>query len=223
MPLPMIHLSVAVKIESFKTQKSAEFYLGSISPDAVHMRSNFVQEDKIKSHFNTKVSAAIDELDSLCEKIENSVGKEREFLLGYLIHILTDLFWHDTIYKTYEKRYAADPAAIQDRRMGYYNDTDQLDFAFYEKESWRPAVWELLAQAEIFYVEGIVNKDEVAAWNLRTLNWYNSGKSQHTNPIKYISYEDLDGFTSYASQKCDEYLKRKGLGKKEEFRTDGVN
>ena len=211
MPLPMVHLSTAVKISILQGLKSPEFYLGSISPDAVHMRSNFVQEDKIRSHFNTKASAAIDELDSLCVKIENSVGKVREFLLGYLIHILTDLFWHDTIYKIYEKRYAADSTPIQDQRMGYYNDTDQLDFAFFENESWRPAVWELLEQAETFSVEGIVNRDEVAAWNLRTLNWYNSGKSQHTNPIKYIFYEDLEGFTSYAAQKCDEYLKCKGL------------
>ena len=212
MPLPMVHLSTAVKINTLQGLKIPEFYLGSISPDAVHMRTGFVREDKTRSHCNARELAAIDELDSLCAMIKKRMGKEREFLLGYLVHILTDLFWEDTILKTYGERYAADATPIQDKRMAYYNDTDQLDFYFYEKESWRPEIWKMLDRAENFSVEGAVNKDEVAAWNQRTLNWYSSGKSQHTNPIKYITYEDLDNFTSYAAEKCEEYLQSKGLG-----------
>ncbi len=163
MPLPMVHLSTAVKINTLQDLKSPEFYLGSISPDAVHMRTGFVRDDKARS-------------------------------------------------QTYGERYIADLTPIQDKRMAYYNDTDQLDFAFYEKENWRPEIWEMLTQAEDFAIEGAVNKDEVIAWKHRTLNWYNSGKSQHTNPIKYITYEDLDGFTSYAAEKCEKYLQSKGLG-----------
>ena len=212
MPLPMVHLSTAVKINTLQGLKSPEFYLGSISPDAVHMRTGFVRDDKPRSHCNARMLTSINELDSLCVMIKNSVCKEREFLLGYLIHILTDLFWEDTILKTYGERYEADPTPIQDKRMAYYNDTDQLDFAFYEKENWRSEIWEMLAQTKDFAVENAVNKDEVAAWKYRTLNWYNSGKSQHTNPIKYINYEDLDNFTSYAAEKCEKYLQSKGLG-----------
>jgi len=211
MPLPMIHLSTAVKIKTLHGLKSPEFYLGSISPDAVHMRTGFVREDKTRSHCNARVLEAIEELDSMCVMIEKSVGKEKDFLLGYLVHILTDLFWENTIYKTYNERYEADPAPIQDKRMAYYNDTDQLDFAFYEKEIWRPKVWEMLTEAQDFAVEDAVNKEEVAAWKHRTLTWYNSGKSQHTKPIKYIAYEDLDSFTSYAAGKCEEYLQSKGF------------
>lgn len=206
MPLPMIHLCTAVKINSLKCSKSPEFYLGSIAPDAVHMRPGFVRDDKVKSHCNAREIAAIGKLEPLCEKIEKSVGKEQEFLLGYLVHILTDLFWENTILKTYEKRYEADLAPLQDRRMAYYNDTDQLDFAFYEKESWRPGIWELLGQATVFSLEGAVSSEEVAAWKSRTLNWYHRGKSQHTNPIKYISYEELEAFAGSAAGKCDEYL-----------------
>lgn len=211
MPLPMVHLSTAVKISTLQGMKSPEFYLGSISPDAVHMRTGFVRDDKTRSHCNARMLAAIDELDSFCVMIEKSVGKEKEFLIGYLVHILTDLFWEDTILKTYNERYVADPTPIQDKRMAYYNDTDQLDFTFFEKESCRPEIWEMLIQAKEFAVEDAINTDEVIAWKHRTLNWYNSGKSQHTNPIKYITYEDLDNFTSYAAEKCEEYLQSKGL------------
>ena len=45
MPLPMVHLSTAVKISILQGLKSPEFYLGSLSPDAVHMRAGFVRDD----------------------------------------------------------------------------------------------------------------------------------------------------------------------------------
>ena len=58
MPLPMVHLSTAVKINTLQGLKSPEFYLGSISPDAVHMRTGFVRDDKIRSHCNARELAA---------------------------------------------------------------------------------------------------------------------------------------------------------------------
>ena len=68
MPLPMVHLSTAVKINILQGVKSPEFYLGSISPDAVHMRDGFVLDNKTRSHCNARVLAAISELDSLVKK-----------------------------------------------------------------------------------------------------------------------------------------------------------
>ena len=209
MPLPMIHLSVAVKIN--RLNKSPEFYLGSISPDAVHMRDGYMHEDKVRSHCNVRKVAAINKLDCLCEKIRESEGEEQQFLLGYLIHILTDLFWEDSIENTFYMRYEADISPLQDRRMAYYNDTDQLDFVFYDKEGWRANVWDMLKQSKDFSFEGAVRVNEVTMWKNRTLNWYLSGKSQHTNPVKYLSYNDLEWFTRYAAEKCEEYLLSRGL------------
>lgn len=81
MPLPMVHFSTAVKVNTLKDAKSPEYYLGSISPDAVHMRANYVSEDKVVSHCNARTMEAIDELDALCAIADISSGKEREFLL----------------------------------------------------------------------------------------------------------------------------------------------
>lgn len=206
MPLPMIHLSVAYKINLPKCLKSPAFYLGSISPDAVHMRSGAEPSDKVKSHCNTREIATIGELAPLCEKINLSENEEKSFLIGYLVHILTDLYWGDSVQPVFKKHYLQDSSPVQDRRMAYYNDTDQLDFEFYKREKWRPEVWKLLKQAEGFSAEGMVSQQEVFDWKNRTLNWYNSGKSQHSLPVKYISYEDLDRFTDYAARKCEEYL-----------------
>ena len=210
MPLPMIHLSVAVKMNLPEEMKCPAFFLGAISPDAVHMRDGFVREDKVHSHFDARNIDAIENLMPLCGKVRKTEGQEQNFLLGYLVHILTDLFWNDTIDKIFVERYSCDPAPRQDRRMAYYNDTDQLDFLFYKRENWRPTVWELLEQATAYAVENAVSEGEVLAWNRRTLDWYLSGKSQHTNPIRYLEYEDLERFTDYAAAACSEYLAKQG-------------
>jgi len=207
MPLPMIHLRVAVKIDIPDNLKTPEFYLGSISPDAVHMRQGFVPADKVRSHCNARSVDAIDALVPLCDNVRKTSGRKQAFLLGYLIHILTDLFWKDSLYKDFVREYEKDTAPIQEEKMAYYNDTDQLDFAFYEKENWRQAVWEQLETAEGFGVENMISQEEVLAWKQRTLKWYDSGKSQHTNPVKYISYAQQARFTEEAARECEKYLK----------------
>ncbi len=48
MPLPMVHLGVAKHLtESLNISDKSSFYLGSIAPDAVHMRNNFQPQDKL--------------------------------------------------------------------------------------------------------------------------------------------------------------------------------
>lgn len=51
MPLPMVHLCAANKLIDYINIKDiSSFYLGSISPDAVHMREDYIPDDKSKSH-----------------------------------------------------------------------------------------------------------------------------------------------------------------------------
>jgi hypothetical protein len=40
----------------------------------------------------------------------------------------------------------------------------------------------------------ILSAQEIRAWNERTLHWFDSGESQHKNPIKYIKQVDIDNF-----------------------------
>jgi hypothetical protein len=51
MPLPMVHLWVAVQMgEARGIWPSPEFLLGSIAPDAVHMRPGYERVHKRRSH-----------------------------------------------------------------------------------------------------------------------------------------------------------------------------
>jgi len=52
MPLPMVHLGVAYNIieSGFNVSDLPSFYLGVISPDAIHMRQNANKLDKHRTH-----------------------------------------------------------------------------------------------------------------------------------------------------------------------------
>ncbi len=51
MPLPMVHLAVAIQMHRLEQRiPSPDFLLGSIAPDAIHMRPDTGREDKQRVH-----------------------------------------------------------------------------------------------------------------------------------------------------------------------------
>lgn len=211
MPLPMVHLGTAREYARScpLLLNCPEFYLGSISPDAIHMRQNSTSEDKSISHFHA-------EGDIWKENVLNFIKQNRtkpnyNFLLGYGIHILTDIIWYETIYAKFKSDYYKDSSPIQDARMAYYNDTDQLDFELYKICKWRKNIWDLLEEATPYDVDDILTANEINAWKIRTLHWFDSGASKHKNPIKYISIKDLTQFIKDAGNRIKGILESEGL------------
>lgn len=82
----VIHMCIAKRInETLKLKNENLLLLGSIAPDI----SKHIGEDKTKSHFLT---------DNKSVDIQRFLEKYREklhdaFLLGYFIHLYTDLLW----------------------------------------------------------------------------------------------------------------------------------
>ena len=205
MPLPIVHLGVAKNLlEKIKVDNISMYYLGAISPDAIHMREKSDREDKNLTHLRD-------------EDINRWKGNVKAFLInnascdfrrGYAIHVLTDIFWNETLFLTFESRYGEDKTPAQDRRWAYYNDTDKLDFELFEKYEHRPEIWDYLSNSEAIGIDGLISAEEVKAWKERTLHWFDSGESQHKNPIKYIFYDDLLNFMEEAAEKIYEYIYR---------------
>jgi len=186
-----------------------EFYLGSISPDAIHMRKDANWQNKRITHLHADGEHWKDNvLDFLRQ---NKAKSNYKFLLGYGIHILTDILWNETIYSEFKIKYERDSAPTQDITWAYYNDTDQLDFELYKKIHWREEVWNLLEKAKPFDIDDILSAEEIKAWNERTLHWYDSGSSYHKHPIKYISYKDITDFAQTAGKTIRNTLAEEGL------------
>ena len=212
MPLTIVHLSVAKKIieAGFEIKDLSLFYLGSISPDAIHMRENADRYAKKITHLGNPSSVNMnftdeseDEyIDLKLDFVKINNGKVNiDFLWGYIIHILTDMYWSKIVYNKFVEDYKKDTAPIQEERWAYYNDTDRLDQVLFNECDWKSDVWRNLQDVAYFDFLDLLSAQEIKAWNERTLHWFDSGESQHKNPIKYITQPDIENFISVCSEK----------------------
>ena len=211
MPLPMVHLSVAKKIieAGFEIKDLSRFYLGSISPDAIHMRKNADRLAKKITHLGSSSSVSMNFTDESEDGYINimldfvKINKDKiniDFLWGYVIHILTDMYWSKMVHNKFTEDYKKDTAPIQDERWAYYNDTDRLDQVLFNECEWKNDVWQSLQNVAYFDFLDLLSAQEIKAWNERTLHWFDSGESQHKNPIKYITQADIEIFISVCSE-----------------------
>src|SRR5687768_14385661 len=131
MPLPMVHLAVAVQLaEKTGQPPSPAFLLGSIAPDAIHMRPNirlYDQGDKEVTYLNNSID--IPDHQRVLVMLTAILGKSsslKQFAIGYAAHILLDRLWIKSILQAF---YAHIPTEIDEneRKRLYYRDTDQCD------------------------------------------------------------------------------------------------
>lgn len=209
MPLPMVHLGIAYIMHDsgFRLTDVPQYYLGSIAPDAIHMRPNSEKTAKSKTHLIPADRTRID-LDEgeylrfLLDYIKkNQHVVDSDFLWGYCMHVYTDLLWTKTVYTDFIEKYEKDASPIQDKRMAYYNDTDIIDQILFHDAGWRTDVWQLMQIANGVDMPGILSATEINAWKERTLHWFDSGKSQHKNPLRYITKTDILVFMDDCSRR----------------------
>jgi hypothetical protein len=208
MPLPIVHLGVARNLAGrLKINDLSSFYLGSIAPDAVHMRDGYTRAIKHKSHLYC-ADTDVRRRDAAEFIRRGSGGDDRDFRCGYGIHLLTDSFWNKTVVSMFDSRYGEDKSPAQDAKSAYYNDMDQLDFELYKKYPHRAEIWGRLLTGKAAGVDGLVSAEEVDGWKQRTLHWYDSGESRHTNPVRYIQYDDVLGYITNGADMIYDYLCR---------------
>ncbi|MDD6033753.1 MAG: hypothetical protein PUC47_09790 [Oscillospiraceae bacterium] len=209
MPLPMVHLSTALLLEEEGIVRPAErsaYYLGSIAPDAIHMREHPASDAKSLSHAGARSPRFLDRIDSFCQRFPDyeRSGISRDYLMGYLVHLLTDIYWKQAFYDGFVQRYREDPAPLQNEKAAYYNDTDVADIRLYKTLPRRPELWALLQAAHGYDLPGMVSAEEVDRWNARTLAWYEVPREYL--PVRYASEESIRSFIRTAAERIREYL-----------------
>ena len=176
MPLPMVHLSVAhCLVQDHGHPASAAFYLGSIAPDAIHMRPGTEPKDKQTVHLVGPYGLRWETLHAL-------LAQGDPLATGYVVHVLTDQAWRAEIIRPFRGP-RIEHMPYPELRTLYYNETDKLDFDLYDEQPWRPAVWALLraARAEDVGVEGeppLLTAGEIDAWRVRTLGWFDAHREK---------------------------------------------
>lgn len=201
MPLKMVHLAVAVKMCALEGSTPApDFLLGSIAPDAIHMRDGSRPDDKQRTHFSEIPDLQHDRLRELLASSGSPRLSPLGFTEGYVAHVLTDHLWGETIGILFRNKVSPD-LIPQERASLYDRETDQIDIDLYRQAPWRTEVWLKLASTQPKDFGTLLTAEEIAKWRDRALAWYED--PAHEPKIKpiHITGEDISGFIVQAAEK----------------------
>jgi len=210
----MVHLATAdllVQNGDLSPRDLPAYYLGSIAPDAIHMRENPAKDAKQISHLHARNPENIGRIAAFLKDFPRyeAEGVSHDYLLGYAVHLLTDVYWELGFSAGFRQRYAADPQPVQDCFAAYYNDTDVADISLYNTLPRREVLWELLKKARGYDLPGLVSGEEADKWNARTLGWYDVPRSYL--PVRYATEQTVRDYIQLAAGLIRDYLKENGV------------
>lgn len=162
MAFPMVHLLIAHKWAQHKPElfDSPEYYLGTLAPDAIHMRENCrYPEDKYVTHLNALPEYQRDSRALLAYWRVRSTP----FDLGYAIHVIGDVFW----VRFYKETYPTLIVNGHTDNARYYPDANRIDDWLYEQREERPKIWALLARARAPEDHPLLSAPEIEGWRDR--------------------------------------------------------
>ncbi len=196
MPLPMVHLAVAVNMVG--VERNGDFLLGNISPDAIHMRPNTKLQDKLLVHLADNPEQRFERARQLFARYRSDENGAYGFVGGYGTHLLTDFLWQELVIESFHKQVPSNLNHLKKRKM-YYQETDQNDFDLYHRMPWRENVWLELSQATPVAIESLLTSNEITKWRDRVLRWFDdTGKEPKIKPV-YITFEDTLRFIDRAA------------------------
>ncbi len=205
MPLPLVHLAIAMHLHEGGERPDPLYLLGSIAPDAIHMRPDTTSDDKRRVHL---VRDTDEERVDAIHDLSRCYGRRSDALAplvrGYVAHLLGDLVWVRSVYADFSARVPAECDRAERRRL-YYLDTDQIDFDLYHEMPWRPWVWQQLSTADPVDLPGFLTADEMGRWRDRTLHWYHETKEEPGIVPRYITRSDVDAFVIAAAERIAAY------------------
>jgi len=191
----MVHLGIAFQLATqLDRLPSSAFLLGSIAPDAIHMRVGADGAAKRIVHLNEPPDTMEhDAIRELLHRYSQMKALLLHFAAGYAAHLLADRLWNRTIIEPMQTRCAASMDAPTVRTL-YYEETDQLDFNLYHRAAWRSQAWDLLDRAVAPDFPPLLTAQEVNLWRQKTLQWFDKLKQEPKIVPQYITDDDVASY-----------------------------
>lgn len=161
MAFQMIHMEVAYRLLNRipQIENAAEFILGSVAPDSVHMNPDYNIEMKVKSHMFESCGMWSDTQDyqrwmnNIEEYFYQIAGEKdkaayRDFCFGICVHCMTD-YWNDLrIWRKLQGQYIP-PMSLEEFRDSYYPEARGIDKWLYQNSEHTKAIRKLLEAAMV--------------------------------------------------------------------------
>ena len=178
MALVMVHLMVADlwARQHREYLDCPEYYLGAVSPDAIHVRDHDDKSHKDEIHLFNWRSLHREPLKAYWR------AHHAPFDIGYGVHVLTDCQW----VPRYTERLKG--ILLPNGRLNtviYYNDTFVTDFALYRKEPRLQTLLEYLPKAAVPEDHPLLTQYEMDQWRRMMWEAYHGECPKH-DPVKFI-------------------------------------
>lgn len=216
MAFPLTHLLVANHIlQNSATKNPEQFLLGSISPDAVHYRKDFLGAEMANIGPTKKISHLCPISEEKWGQVTDNKGWEkivRKFVqahkndpsyLGYATHVLTDIYNNTTLWSRFIKKYPQE--AAKGYASDYYRDMRNIDTQLYYNLYKASNIPKLLALSTPKDMPELVSAEEIAAIKHNLLYEQYNSYAEEIPPHEeytYVSYDDVMGFIEGASAFC---------------------
>lgn len=218
MAFQMIHMEIAYKLLKRMPQISyaAEFILGSVAPDSVHMNPNYDVTMKIKSHMFEGCGIWGDTKDYqiwekniylFCENVAEKELAYRDYCIGICVHCLTD-YWNDIkIWRKFQSKNIP-PMSIDEFKKAYYPEAQGIDFWLYQNSKNTQLIRKMLSEALAMDVEGIINKEDVECLRNHLLNTQYNVDMVDLSTYHYFSANSINDFIEFTVNSIAETLLR---------------
>lgn len=217
----MVHLRIADKLlDIISGLSDEEFIVGNIAPDSGVPNedwSAFTPSGDI-SHFKTTDPDGFKDIH-INEYLERFLSKDQRkqyddkqlsFYLGYLTHLLTDMFWSDEIVRPSKDKFKF--LYEKDREEWIWTmkkDWYDLDFLFIGNNPdfrafsvYKNAIGFRNYYLDFFRIDAFDNRREYI------VNFYNSERTELDRVYTYLSEDEMDRFVNDCSEKIDSILRK---------------
>lgn len=188
MALTMVHLLVAdLWAQGHPEYRNCpEYYLGAVSPDAMHIRFHGDKSRKDEFHLYN--------WQSLHREPVVAYWRERRapFDIGYGVHVLTDCQW----VPRYRDSFPG--ILLPDGRLDidvYYNDTFVTDFALLRENARLGEILDMLEIARAPDDHPLLTRQEFEAWRATILDAYRGECPKH-DPVKFLTGDYVRDFAA---------------------------
>jgi len=206
MPYAMIHLRTAMQVVyALPALHTADFLLGNLAPDAVHVRAGHLPRGTKQSAHLSLSSASYftlepQEIAAHQARVLEMLRENRDtaafsFRLGYGVHVLTDLYWAKWVYKPYIRTYLRDPAPERSVMDAYRADAALADCLLFAKDG--EACFAAAESGQDFGLPPWVQPGEATLWRENRLAFLRSAEPE--GALRYLPLSMLEEFTTNAA------------------------
>ncbi|MCL2217671.1 MAG: hypothetical protein FWB91_11725 [Defluviitaleaceae bacterium] len=205
MAFPFTHLNVAFRVlksRPLSETDAAQFLLGSVAPDAIHYRAEFLGAEMAKIGAAKKIThlcpvsnerwGEVTDNDGWINCVKNFLASNPGPLsAGYAVHVLTDIQNNRTLWHSFRTNYPEEAAKGYTSR--YYDDLRAIEMHLYKRLTESPHIMRLLAKGVPDKIPGLTLKEELRAIqnNLLHEHFKTAASSSYTYEYSFISPDDM--------------------------------